>query len=208
MKKIYKREKFSVRNGFTLTEVLVALFVFSGMLVAVSGVFGGFVKNYRAVKEIQKNLENAQFAMNYLAKTLRTSTMLAPGSLPATVGTAIASSSDIVTYDNSQDKCFLFEFAGNNLTKRVKDGPFLSPYSECMAGGGYSDAEDMIYEVGTEITTAGRFSYPIRTNNDATSDWNIGMVTISMDVGDNLLDKKDLVHIETTVSLRDYIELN
>jgi prepilin-type N-terminal cleavage/methylation domain-containing protein len=66
------------RNGFTLIELLVSVFVFLLIMLAVVTIFIREVEAFRNAKDSQRSLENAQFAMNFVAKTLRTSIVTIP----------------------------------------------------------------------------------------------------------------------------------
>ena len=178
--------------AFTLIEVLVALMIFSVVLTGVSGIFGNFVKNYTASKQIQKNLENVQYAMNSMAKTLRTSAILDP---------LISSDGDyIIVYDYSQAKCIKFAFMpGNGLRKYSEDPVTLGDPNTChIEPQLIGNPQDLIYAT-SGVTTVGRFTFRIPSNN-SDPNYRVGMITASV----NVKFGADESRLQTTVSLRDY----
>jgi prepilin-type N-terminal cleavage/methylation domain-containing protein len=95
--------------GFTLIEVMVALFVFLIIMLAMSQTFTQTFAGYRNVKAVQRDVENAQFALNLMAKELRTSTWSAPRL-------------QRWCFMISQSICFEYEIAANQLTVAKEDG--------------------------------------------------------------------------------------
>jgi prepilin-type N-terminal cleavage/methylation domain-containing protein len=64
-------EKMKTKQGFTLIELLVAIFIFSLITIAIVSVFVSTVTAYGKAKAIKTVKENAQFAMNSVAKDIR-----------------------------------------------------------------------------------------------------------------------------------------
>jgi prepilin-type N-terminal cleavage/methylation domain-containing protein len=95
-----KREKS--KKGFTLIEVLVAILVFTIVMAMLSGSFSSFLKNYANQKKIQKDIENAQYAMNLMSKTLRTS-YLSTTTFP------------LNTYDYSRNLCVAYRYTSRSI---------------------------------------------------------------------------------------------
>jgi len=67
----YKKEK-----GFTLVEMIIAVFIFLMVILALVTLFAAQMRAYMHARSGQKDLENAQFALNYLGKSLRTATLV------------------------------------------------------------------------------------------------------------------------------------
>ncbi|PID52673.1 MAG: hypothetical protein CR972_00815 [Candidatus Moraniibacteriota bacterium] len=65
-----------VQKGFTLVEMMVSIFIFLIVMTAIVQIFVQQIHVYQRAQNMQEDMENAQFTMNYLAKTLRTSTVL------------------------------------------------------------------------------------------------------------------------------------
>src|SRR3989304_59518 len=107
-------------KGFTLIEAVVALFVFLIIMLSLSSTFTQSFSGYRNTRMVQKDVENAQFALNLMAKELRTSTVVS----------SAGSSNTVKFYDHSQNICFEYKIEddgnGNNkkkltVSKRVID---------------------------------------------------------------------------------------
>lgn len=129
------QENFSQKKGgFTLIEVLIAMFLFSLITVMVSGIFVNFLKNYADVRKMQKNAESVQFAMNLMAKTIRTSNVM-------------LKNSSLEIYDYAQGRCL--EYSYNPSAKRIQ-----MSYSNDLDPGSFSDCNfDSMGEV-QDITSA------------------------------------------------------
>jgi len=185
-----KRQK---RKGFTLIEILVAMFIFLMVVLAISGTFAKEITAYRKANAIQRDLENAQFAMGFVAKTLRTS------SLSSTMSSG--SDTKIRFYDFSLEQCMEYSFDGIDykLKVRIKDIP-LDLWKDCAESTGLSNPEIL-----TTGHIEGQFNF-VKTEKSPVPQ--VGQVTITMQVyppggTENLLEK-DVVRIQTSVSLRDY----
>ncbi len=113
IKKTYLQKK----SGFTLVETLIAMLLFTLVVVMISGVFMTFLKNYATTRNIQRSTESAQFAMNLMAKTIRTS-QVSPQTDPAAAGQSF-----IQLYDFSQGQClvYLYNNVSNNIQVRYSN---------------------------------------------------------------------------------------
>ncbi len=124
MKSTYfiRKKKTKVRRGFTLVEMLVSIFIFSILMVTLGGIFANSVAAYKYARQTQRSVEEAQFAMNKIAKTLRTSTIK---SVPA--------AKSVTVYSYSEGKCLRYEItSAGTVTERAIDpgasfDPVLSP---------------------------------------------------------------------------------
>jgi len=103
-------KKNNKKKGFTLIEVLVALFVFIVTITAATGSFASLMSANKKIKEIQKSTEDAQFVMNLIAKTIRTSRIKTADSGGHPV-------SAIEVYDYSQKKCIAYKIIDNKEMK-------------------------------------------------------------------------------------------
>jgi type II secretory pathway pseudopilin PulG len=88
------------KKGFSLMELMVAIFVSMIIIVAVVGTFAGVVKTRNIIRTSQQNLENVRGIMDLMAKTLRMSTQVVVGS-----GTPPTS---IFFYNFSTNRCMSF----------------------------------------------------------------------------------------------------
>jgi prepilin-type N-terminal cleavage/methylation domain-containing protein len=162
--------------GFTLVEVIVAMFIFVLVMSSSTVVFAKIFKSYGDAKDIQDSVEDAQYAMNLMAKTFRTSSVVAsnPGI--------------IIFFDHSQDKCMAYLFDDDNLNKFISSDDFDNCEIASFSGAG---------TVMTSGTVTGRF---IATDSRPGS--RVGKITVSMTITKGSSD----VNLQTTTSLRDYAE--
>jgi len=101
-----------MRRGFSLIETLVAVFVFSLVVTLISGALSSFLKNYADVKKSQRYLEDAQYAMNILAKTLRSSSLVG--------GNTTTFPLDVFDYSQATSNCIRYSYDGTNKKIQVK----------------------------------------------------------------------------------------
>ena len=71
-----ERNKKRNKKGFTLIEMIISIFVFAIIMIAIVDVFARQINAHRYARSAEGDLENAQFALNYIAKTLRTASVL------------------------------------------------------------------------------------------------------------------------------------
>lgn len=171
------------RKGFSMVEVMVALFITIIVMMTAVGIFSKSVYGLRNAKAVQKDLENAQYAMNLMAKTLRTSSVVSSSGSPI---------KNIRIYDHSQGKCIGYRIDTNSLEYAENTGVVTE--LGCVA-----------YALTFADLTTGFVDgvFTVVPSSSATR----GKVTVSLKIcpesgcGGN---PKDEVKIQTTVSLRDY----
>lgn len=193
MKKFIQRKK-----GFSILEVIVATFIFVMIMVATAVFFGKSMFSYRSAKVLQKDLETAQFSMNLLSKSLRTSSVL-----------DYTASSRVKIFDYSQNKCIEYKYESNALkVATFNTGYNIAPIIQ----------EDNKNNCNLHIFQASDFSamtsgivsvfFNIIPSSDS-SPKTVGRVTISMKVCPSSGcsgTPGDEAKIQSTVSLRDYME--
>lgn len=162
--------------GFTLIETLVSMFIFVLVMASVSQIFTKAFSGYRYEKSTQESLESAQFAMNTMAKELRTASI------------SSSSSSLIKFIDYSQNTCFDYEIIGTTLTVESKAG---TKVADCGSGGYGASAV-----VASGIVSGSFLAVSSNTMQ-------VGRVTISLQVG-GATASAQTSNIQTSVSLRDY----
>lgn len=201
------------KKGFTLVEMLISVFIFVIVMTATVTVFVKQSSAHRYGRTVQKNLENAQFAFNFVAKTLRTSAVAAGSYGGANEFTAHQSTDEIYVYDFSQAACFHFYFVGDAL--RYQKVPLVISGSGEVEQCGQVDIYSGVSEVG--LTTGnifgGSFDYRPSARAEVTIDTNgivtydtppsIGRVTVAAQLED-LTTTTGQVQLQTSVSLRDY----
>lgn len=219
------------KRGFTLIELIVSIFIFLIIMTAIVGIFAQQIMAYRHARVSQNDLENAQFAMNYVAKTLRTATILGEDNLdlrdPVQFGDEdftedftlyeIDAQRKLVLYDFSQELCMRFSFdAGvgsyvdNALWVESKEGIAFDQIERCLDNGIY-EGNGYKNERLTSGDVEGVF-WIAPTRYEEVGGYRqtktIGRVTIGMSVlppsTNQLYDPESPIYIQTSVSLRDY----
>lgn len=201
MKFLTKKQK-----GFTLIELMISIFIFMIIVSIVIEIFGKQVVTSRHARILQRNIEDAEFAMNYVAKTLRTSSLptsedqgTTTGSGSATTTTAAADQilgTDYVqvlyAYDYSQKECFKFSFEevddeGTLMVYTIKeyDGePIGNVVHICTYDDNYSDGRKLT----SGDVTGGFYMSPTREDKKEEEGEtevyyeSMGKVTISLEI--------------------------
>ncbi|NTV55198.1 MAG: type II secretion system protein [Candidatus Moranbacteria bacterium] len=191
------RKQFSKKAaGFTLIELIVSIGVFAIMSVSLSAAFTSGFSTFGNSREIQHDVEAAQYSMNMLAKYLRTSSVLE----------VAAAKDDIRFYDYSAKRCFEYRFnSGGTFQARWKNIASMTDVTtDCSAStlGSCGDPscvwKNLTPTSGSYVT--GQF-YATTSTNGATK--SVGRVTVTMSIKKNSTAKLKS-DIQTTVSLRDY----
>lgn len=176
------------KGGFTLLEVMVAVSIFALLMTASASIFANAFKAYHNARAIQKDLENAQYTINLMAKTIRTSSVMSLGS------------NNINIYDYSQSKCIRYGLLSGNTIKTSSSNPSTpGDKSTCSFGGSLTDLSNVSVE---NLSFSGGQSLKLPSPL-------VGKVTISMKICASsgcTGQEKDAVQIQTSVSLRDYSE--
>lgn len=179
-------------KGLSLIEVVIAMAAFAIILTGTTQLFSQGAKNFQAIKQLQMNLETAQFALNTLAKEARTSSIVAHSG-----GTA---SSTVTLFDYSQDRCIQYRFNESSGLAEKRSHVFNSTdpnrnRSDCL---GYTFAEP--YEILlTGISNQAISVVRSREMADSSGPM-VGRLTVSLTVGT----AGTAATIQTTVSLRDF----
>lgn len=171
------------KNGFTLIEVIIALFIFILIMSSSAIFFSNLFKNYGDARDVQENIENAQYAMNLMAKTFRTSSVAIDGS-PSYV--------QVLDYSQN-DTCIRYSFSVSGLMKTI--GSSGTDLSTCegddLSGGG---------DLMTDGEVSGYFD--IVKSDGTPGSKQVGKITTSMTITKGISN----VNLQTTSSLRDYVE--
>lgn len=113
-----KQKKVKKMSGFTLIEMIIAIGVFSVMSVAIAGAFTSGFSSYSDTRELQRNVETAQYALNTLEKLLRTSTVV------SAAGTNVQA---ITFYDYSSARCFRYRIISGGSASSLMAQWFQTP---------------------------------------------------------------------------------
>ncbi|MCW1888557.1 MAG: prepilin-type N-terminal cleavage/methylation domain-containing protein [Candidatus Moranbacteria bacterium] len=170
------------RKAFSLVEVIISLFIFTIIMMAASQIFAQTFAGYRYTRNLQRDIENAQFIMAILSKELRTSTVVEPDGI-STAATSVQ------FFDHSQQRCIKYRISGG-----VVEVASQSVASANVCNGTNFSAGN--YATVSTGTVTGSFDI----TQSASSPRRVGKVTMALLI-------KEGVHeasIQTSVSLRDY----
>lgn len=183
-----RRYSSPIAGGFTLIEVMIALAVFLILMLAIVQTFTQSFTSYKVTRAVQRDIENAQFALNLMAKELRTSTIIIP-----TAGTQVPVTS-IRFYDYSQRLCLEYAITASQVTVRKKSAP-ASP--DCVSPSGWSGANALVAVTASGGSIAGKFIVTPSIQSPKV----VGRVTIALQISEG---PDHTARIQTTASLRDY----
>ena len=186
------------KKGFSLVEILVAVGVFSIIIIAVVYVFGRSSLSFKSSRYIQRDLESAQFALNLMAKSLRTSSVISPTGMNQ-------SNTTIRIFDYSQSRCIQYQFLNNALQTRSAALPagMSNPVLWCDTAAMPAWSEMAGSSSGNAYLSGNFFT----TNSNPPSSPRVGKVTVSLRICSTPScagSPNDQVRIQSTVSLRDY----
>ncbi|EKE19312.1 MAG: hypothetical protein ACD_9C00051G0002 [uncultured bacterium] len=170
------------KSGFSLVEALVAVFIFALTITMLTSSFSNFLKTFANAKKIQKSTESAQYAMNLMAKTIRSS-MIDP--------IFVSGGNQIKLFDYSSSKCVIYKYETGTLKIATAgdNGASIVDISNCNLADAPALAN--FYE----ITKAGEISSTFFVGQPSINGSRVGKVSIVSSVlnGDA---------IQITISLR------
>lgn len=180
-------------KGFTLVEVMVAMFIFVLMMVAITEIFVSFIRLNRHTRAVQQDLEDAEYAMNIIAKTLRTSSIV----------DVSGGKDSIEVFDYSQSKCIGYDFSGGNLRVRTANPSTANDPTTCDAPLGGASYQNMTNNGNILVSESG-FVRKVETNL-VSGLGTVGSVTMVVTVQE--ANSTDKARVQTSVSLHDYSEV-
>ncbi len=152
---IFQQNK--TKKGFTLLEMIVSIFIFAIIMTSVASIFARQIASYKQARTMEGDLENAQFALNYISKTLRTASILGHGTSTGNITDFVAEiqkgtyddddfslievpdNLGLIVYDFSQEACVLFTFRPDNYK-----GKSASLWVETQPGIPIADIEQCL----------------------------------------------------------------
>ncbi len=96
-----KAQNLKPNSGFTLIEILAAIFLFSLLVLVASSAFISFLNLQRRAFNIQQAEENANFVMESMAKEIRVSQIIGPDACAANTLNIIHPVNGNITYSLS-----------------------------------------------------------------------------------------------------------
>ncbi len=172
-------------KGFSLLEMIIAIGIFSLVVVVAISTFVSITSVRKKTGEIQRNMENARAAMGSVAKALRNSDIITPGSSGNT--------NTILAYNYSQERCERYSFSGSNLAyffRDVSQADYENDKTLCNSGLGGS------FNMLSGTVSGGTFNVVPSVAGSS-----VGRVTILMQI-QNTAGGVDKALAQTTVSLR------
>ena len=130
----------------------------------------------RFFRAIQRDIENAQFSMNIIAKELRTSSVVS----------AAGNQTSVKFYDYSQEKCFQYRIVSQRLE--------VDSHDDVDAAACQSRTFNTFLPVSTGVIAG---SFQVTPSASGT----VGKVTMFLDIFEGA---SHHARIQTTVSLRDF----
>lgn len=182
-------KKYQTKQGFTLLELMISIFIFSVVVVVVATIFSRGMVAYQYANSVQKGLEEAQFTMGQIAKVLRTSSIILP------TGTTIATGTTITVFDASQTKCVKYIISGGVVSQQKSLSINMDPSDWC-GGVSYGAVVPMTNLDNGKIT--GSFS-AVKSTYAPPKVGRASMVFVI-----TAPNGSSSVHIQSSVSLRDY----
>lgn len=180
-------------------ELIIAIFIFSLVMTASVGIFSAVIKGYRHAKVIQRDLEDAQAAMNSLAKSLRASAVvLCEGN---NCGISASYYSKIRVFDYSQEKCIEYEISDIYLKQKSANLPVTNPepISWCVNNTTFGATDDLVADV-----KSGSFYVRPEITTDSPNN-QVARITVALKICPNGICSagvNDAAVIQSTVSLR------
>lgn len=179
-----KRLKIKNKKGYTFLEVIVSVSIFVIIVAASTDAFSNLFNNYRKIRDFQESIENVQFAMNEIAKVLRTSSIVDNGN------------SFVQAFDYSQEICVRYEINGSQLMRAYEDmAASIDPLGDCSVR---NFAADEFFKMTTG-SISGSFS-TVRSSSVVGSE-EVGKVTIMLNIQKG---NSESIKLQSSVSLRDY----
>ena len=180
-----KKTDMKTKKGFTLIEMIISMGILVIMSTALAGTFSSGFSSYGSSRELQRNLETAQYALNTLEKLLRTSTLR---------DTTDGLRTSIVFYDYSSGKCFQYRI--NAFTLQARQYP--ETFGNCSAAGFGAIAYSNVTSGHVESD-----GFWVINSIPTSGSKKMGRVTINLSVRKSSASALKS-QIQVTASLRDY----
>jgi prepilin-type N-terminal cleavage/methylation domain-containing protein len=192
----------AVRKGFSLLEMIVAMFISTLIVTVVVAAFASAFRSRESAGNTQRSIEEAKTAMEYMAKIIRMSSNVK----------VIDGGASVQMYSKSLSKCVKFKYDSNKIAEyrcdpeatdvgNINRGPcYYSTGSDpdltpCSGSSDFPASLALAYKeiTGSSLNSAGFYTPGLK----------IDRVTIRMEMLNDSNAK-----MQTTVSARDYRDLN
>jgi len=204
-------KNFSSQRGLTLIELIVAIFIFSLITVAILSVFVSTVTAYGKARAIKSVKENTEFAISSIAKDVRMGKIESSDINCIEAGTSISPKACLMVTRNRGGKV-CYQISANALSICENAG---ASCSVCSAG--YKNIIDLSGTNMTfDISTSGSGFYSCPTDTSETASLPLCLATpaekgrgwaemnfnINVTAGKEM--ETDQINVQTIVSSRDY----
>jgi len=186
------------KKGFSLVEMLVAMMISSLIILTVVAAFASAFRARENAGNIQRNIEDAKTAMEYMAKVMRMSSNLKAES------NLEGGFEKVSMYSKSLNKCIEFSFdSTKGVVKELKCDP-VDTENPCSLGV-VAEGSDCYSSPGesVEITNGNLKNVQFYLKKDE-DQHKIRLVTIKMEIEQG----GQSSNLQTSVSLRDYRKVN
>lgn len=199
--------EYKNNNGFTLIELLIAMFIFSILVFAVSAVYLSFSKAQARTRASQQLLNDAQYALELMAREVRNDSMY---DYTPTVADCNA------ILDSNYDTCLLLKRGNGELIAFAVYQPSQSlvyiifdcneDYSSCTWSDAFNRTNLLSYSLNEVRVTDLNFYIEPSSDPYESGINQQSKVTISMEVTyDSQRAPEQVSHrLQTTISARDY----
>ncbi|MDQ1284247.1 MAG: hypothetical protein QG620_595 [Patescibacteria group bacterium] len=174
----------------SLVEVLVAMFVFMIITLALVAIFSSIILMNEKSRQNSVSMEEARTAMEAMSKNIRMSSQVKINE----------AGNRITMFNHSQEKCILYNFTSSDVLRRrevvIPEGD-RDDCSEENGGDNCNCADSTIYSSAVSMTQSVMDGKFFVGETDKSSDPKvIGKATIQIKIDDRVL--------QTSVSFRDY----
>lgn len=179
-------------KGFSLVELLVAMTIFVLIALMIMETFFSVMENRRKVRAVEQDVEDARYAMELMAKTVRMSSVF------------YSSVGSIEFYDYSQAGCYRYRMNNGRI---IKDGPGIAEQTTTadeklkVTNCSFNGSENSARITGDGVVHSLSFDV---IESDANT---MGQATMAMQICAEDNCEQDSVIIQDTVSLRDYTNI-
>ncbi len=202
------------KKGFTLLEIVIATFIFSLIMVAVSQIFGSLILGYKKARMSQQNIEIAQGLINEISKKLRTSSIVSCNDADCPTDYPANKFKKFRWINYSTNECGEYEF--DDVIKVIKSRLYSPNASEtdpvlaCRSGSLIAGSEKILSRMSDarfNTYASNNIDDPATPlpNNEKRAGKIIFMFKIcNTDDCDTPSNPHDEIWVQSTVSLRDY----
>ncbi len=182
-----KNKKQKIYPGFSLIEMVIAIFIFSLITLVSISVFSSTALVEKKSQKIQQDLESATTSLELMAKNMKMSNQL---------DYIIAGDkTGVYMFNASQQLCIEYKFDNNNQELQMATA---APYFDSNSGGVSCKPVDVSYNAYVAIMKKTTGQFKITKTDIASNKIGMGTVIITVDGTD---------HLQMTASFRDYFDI-